>query len=114
MQNDFILALITAPDPETARKIATELVGKKLAACVNILPAIRSIYTWQGVVQDEQEVLLLVKTRASLFDEQVVPAVQAIHPYEVPEIIGLPVVLGSQSYLDWWAAETAAGSKTGA
>jgi periplasmic divalent cation tolerance protein len=106
MDDQFILVMITAPDPETGHKIAVELVRKKLAACVNILPAIRSIYAWQGAVQDEQEVLLLVKTRASLFAEQLAPVVKAIHPYEVPEIIALPVLMGSHSYLDWIAAET--------
>ncbi len=106
MPDQFIVVLITVPEEEDARRIAGELLEKKLAACVNILPAIQSIYIWQGAVQNDREVLLLVKTRAALFRDQLVPAVKAIHPYDVPEIIALPVLMGSQSYLDWIAAET--------
>lgn len=108
MNEQFILVLITAPGQESAEKIAAELLGKKLAACVNIMPSIQSLFNWKGEAQNDREVLLLVKTRASLFQEQLVPAVKAVHPYEVPEIIALPVLMGSQSYLDWIAAETAA------
>src|SRR5512139_174080 len=84
MDDPFIVVLITAPDHEVAEKIAQELLGKHLAACVNILPSVQSIYFWKGEVQNDQEVLLLVKTRLSLFQEQLVPAVRAVHPYEVP------------------------------
>jgi periplasmic divalent cation tolerance protein len=108
MSDPFIVVLITAPGQEAAEKIAAELLGKKIAACVNIVPSIQSIYNWKGEAQNDREVLLLVKTRASLFQERLVPAVKAVHPYEVPEIIALPVLMGSQSYLDWMAAETAA------
>ena len=107
MSDPFIVVLITAPGQEAAEKIAAELLGKKIAACVNIVPSIQSIYNWKGEAQNDREVLLLVKTRASLFQERLVPAVKAVHPYEVPEIIALPVLMGSQSYLDWMAAETA-------
>jgi len=106
MPDQFIVVLITAPSPEVGEQIAAALLEQKLAACVNILPAVQSIYTWQGTVQNDREVLLVVKSRAALFAERLVPAVKAVHPYEVPEIIALPILMGSQSYLDWIAAET--------
>ena len=108
MERDVIVVFITAPSREAAQKIASGLLEKKLAACVNILPAIQSIYSWQGTVQVDDEVLLIVKSRAALFDEKLVPAVQDMHPYDVPEIIALPVIMGSQSYLDWVGVETEA------
>lgn len=108
MNDQYIVVLITTPGLEAAEKVARELLGKKLAACVNILPSVQSIFTWQGKTQDDREVLLLVKTRLSLFQDQLVPAVQSVHPYEVPEIIALPILAGSQNYLDWIAAETSA------
>lgn len=106
MSKEFIVVLITVPSKEEGEEIAAGLVAQKLAACVNILPSITSIYAWKGEVQNDQEVLLVVKTGAELFHDRLVPAVKALHPYKVPEIIGLPVVVGSQSYLDWIAAET--------
>jgi len=106
MPDQFIVVLITVPSPEVGEQIATALLERKLAACVNIVPRIQSIYTWQGTVHNDHEALLVVKTRAALFAERLVPAVKAIHPYEVPEIIALPILTGSQSYLDWIAAET--------
>jgi periplasmic divalent cation tolerance protein len=106
MSDQYIVVLITVPSPEVGEQIAAVLLEQKLAACVNILPGIRSIFTWQGAVQNDQEALLLVKSRAALFAGQLAPAVKAIHPYEVPEIIALPIIMGSQPYLDWIAAET--------
>lgn len=106
MSGDFIVVLITVPSPDVGERIAASLLEKKLAACVNILPGVQSIYAWKGAVQKDQELMLVVKTRLELFHERLVPAVKAIHPYDVPEIIALPVVMGSQDYLDWIAAET--------
>jgi periplasmic divalent cation tolerance protein len=106
MEEQAIVILITAPSPEVGRKIAELLVGEKLAACVNLLPGIESVYTWQGQTQHDSEVLLLVKTRQSLF-ATLESAVKGIHPYEVPEIIALPVQWGSTSYLDWIREMTA-------
>jgi periplasmic divalent cation tolerance protein len=106
MNPDFIVVLITVPSTEVGEQVASALMEQKLAACVNILPSITSIFAWQGEVQNDREVLLVVKTRAELFHERLIPAVKAIHPYEVPEIIALPIVMGSQGYLDWIAAET--------
>ena len=87
-------------------QVADTLLEKKLAACVNIVPSINSIYRWQGQNQKDEELLLVAKTRAELFEDLFVPAVRALHPYEVPEVIALPIVLGSQSYLDWIGQET--------
>ena len=106
MQDEFVLVLITAPTQEVGVQIANELIEQKLAACVNTITHINSLFSWDGKVSAEQEVLLLVKSRASLFEEGLVPVVLEIHPYEVPEIIALPILMGSQKYLDWIAEET--------
>lgn len=100
MENQMVV-LITVPSREVGRTIAHSLVEKRLAACVNILPGMISIYTWDEAVQEEEEVLLVVKTRAEIFEEEFIPAVKAMHPYDVPEIIALPIVMGSKPYLDW-------------
>ena len=101
MPEQYLIALITVPSEETGRKIARHLLEQKLAACVNIIPGVRSMYVWKGEIQDEAEALLVVKTRSELFSEHLVPALKAVHPYEVPEIIALPVVSGSVEYLKW-------------
>jgi periplasmic divalent cation tolerance protein len=101
MDNRCLVVLITAPSSDVAQHIAEALLAQKLAACVNILPGVQSLYSWEGSLHTDTEVLLLVKTRADLFETRLVPAVQQIHPYEVPEIIALPIQLGSQAYLDW-------------
>ncbi|RPI34673.1 MAG: divalent-cation tolerance protein CutA [Chloroflexota bacterium] len=106
MDTRHILVLITAPSREVGDEIASALVSKKLAACVNTLPQINSLYTWEGKINNDEEVLLLVKTRTELFEDRLIPAVKAIHPYQVPEIIAIPILMGSQSYLDWIDAET--------
>lgn len=106
MKSQKVVVCITAPSAQVGEQIAAELVGKRLAACVNILAPIRSIYRWEGKIQDDQEVLLLVKTRADLVESRLIPAVQSIHPYQVPEIIALPVTAGLPAYLDWVEAET--------
>jgi periplasmic divalent cation tolerance protein len=97
----YILVMVTAPSAEVGQLIVDLLLEKKLAACVNMIPAVKSSYLWQGEGFEDEEVLLLVKTRAQLFETELVPAIQGIHPYEVPEIIALPILMGSQSYLDW-------------
>ena len=106
MEYDAIVVLVTAPSMGVAHQVAEVLLTKKLAAAVNIIPSIQSLYIWQGERQDNPEVLLLIKSRASLFESQLVPAIQAAHPYEVPAIVALPIVMGSQSYLDWIETET--------
>mgnify|MGYP000421615794 FL=1 len=106
MTDSYILALVTAPSFETAEGIAHKLVEQKLAACVNILPGVRSIYAWKGEIHTDEESLLLIKTRVALFSEKLAPAIKAIHPYEVPEIIALPIEMGAADYLDWIGQET--------
>jgi periplasmic divalent cation tolerance protein len=96
-----IVVLITTPSKEVAEQIATSLLEKKLAACVNIIASVKSLFIWKGETCEDDEVLLVVKSRADLFEDQIIPVVMEDHPYEVPEIIALPVMMGLQSYLDW-------------
>ncbi len=95
-----IVVIMTAASEEEATRIGEMLVSKKLAACVQILPRMQSIYVWKGEVQREAEVLILAKTTKENFAE-VEREVRAIHSYETPEIIALPIVKGSASYLEW-------------
>jgi periplasmic divalent cation tolerance protein len=100
LSEEVRVVFVTAPDAETAAKIARVLVDERLIACANIVPGIRSIYRWEGSVVDEAEVLLVLKTRASRC-AAVAARVKALHPYSLPEVVALPVVDGSQAYLDW-------------
>jgi periplasmic divalent cation tolerance protein len=97
---DVRLVLSTLPNAEVAASIARTLFEERLCACVNILPAIRSIYRWQGTVHDEPEVLALIKTTAERYDA-LAARLRALHPYEVPEILALDVAAGAASYLAW-------------
>jgi periplasmic divalent cation tolerance protein len=101
MDGESIVALITAPSKEVAERIARALVENRLAACVNLVAPIRSIYTWEGKTCDEEEVLLVVKTTLAAFEGGLMPLVTSLHPYQVPEIIALPIVRGSRGYLEW-------------
>jgi periplasmic divalent cation tolerance protein len=101
MENEYIIVLITTPNQETSEVIANTLLKKKLAACVNMVASIFSFYTWEGDTNRDEELLLIVKSRAELFESELIPAVQAVHPYEVPEIIALPILMGSAKYLAW-------------
>ncbi len=94
------LVLVTAPNQSEAGAIARALVGDRLAACVNVVGPIRSIYRWRGAVEDEAEYLLIIKTRASLYS-RVERRVKALHSYEVPEVLMLPIEAGSLPYLNW-------------
>jgi len=100
MTAEAIVVLMTAPNSDEASRIAESLVNRKLAACVQILPEMQSIYVWNDEVQREKEVLLLAKTTRANF-EQLEREVRAVHSYETPEIIALPVVVGSEPYLQW-------------
>ena len=101
----FVVVLITAPNEKTAVKIAKVLVKEKLAACVNIVKNIRSIYAWQGKIEDEPEVLMIAKTQKKHF-KKLVKMVKCLHSYTVPEIIALPIIDGSKDYMDWLGKET--------
>jgi periplasmic divalent cation tolerance protein len=98
--NPYIVCLVTINDRDRAAQIARVLVEKNLVACVNIIPEIRSIYSWQGELCDETEILLIMKTRSELYAE-LESAVKALHPYEVPEIIALDIQKGLTDYLRW-------------
>jgi len=95
-----VVVLITVPNVDVAEKVANMLVSEHLAACVNIVPNVTSIYFWEGKVCRDEELLLVIKTRASLI-EQLVSAVRKVHPYTVPEIISLPIFAGFSVYLKW-------------
>lgn len=97
---DAIVCLMTCPDAETAARIARALVEEELAACVNIAPQVRSIYRWEGRVSLDMEALCLIKTTRAGF-EALRARVVELHPYQVPEVIALPIVEGSAPYLEW-------------
>lgn len=98
------VALITAP-PSKAKEVARSIVGAKLAACVNIVPGITSVYHWKGAVEEDSESLLIAKTRSSLAD-RLIAHVREVHPYDVPEVIFTDVRGGLQEYLDWVRSST--------
>jgi periplasmic divalent cation tolerance protein len=106
MDPTYSVVLITAPNREVGRKVANHLVQNELAACVNIIAPIESIYAWEGKVQQDEEVLLIAKTRTALVESMLVQAVKSVHPYDVPEIIALPIQAGSHNYLDWISSVT--------
>jgi periplasmic divalent cation tolerance protein len=99
-----LLVLTNLPDRPAAERIADLVIEKRLAACVNIL-ACRSVYRWKGAVQHDEEHPLLIKTSAERYPE-LEAAIRAAHPYELPEIIAVPIERGFTAYLDWLAAET--------
>jgi periplasmic divalent cation tolerance protein len=97
---DKVVVLITTSSEEEAHKIAELLVNGRKAACVNIVPRVDSVFWWEDKLDSARESLLLVKTKASLFPE-IVELVKRTHSYEVPEIIALPIIAGSEDYLKW-------------
>lgn len=100
---DAILVLVTAPSADKAAELARTLVEEQLAACGNVLPGVRSIYRWEGKVHDEPEALLILKTRAALF-EPLRERIVSLHPYQVPEVLRLDVAAGHLPYLEWIGA----------
>lgn len=105
MLENQLVVLSTFPDLESAEHMATILVEEHLAACVNLVPGLTSIYRWQGTLRREPECLLLIKTTAARFI-QVRERIRALHPYEVPEIIALPIRDGDPVYLNWLTENT--------
>ncbi len=103
---DVVVVLSTAPDARSAERLARALVDEALAACVNVVPGVRSFYRWQGALQEDAEVLLVIKScgdrLAALTDR-----LRALHPYEVPEVLALPAAGGSEAYLAFVRAGTA-------
>ena len=105
MTTEYILTFITTGSVQEAEMIANALVEKKLAACGNIVPAIRSIFWWQDHLENEQEALLILKSRSTLLPD-IIAVVKALHSYAEPEIIAMPILAGSESYLAWIDKET--------
>ena len=102
-----LLVLTNLPDRPAAEKLAEALVSERLAACVNVLAPCRSVYRWKGALQNDEEIPVLVKTTAARYPA-LEAAIRANHPYELPEIVALPVERGLAAYLSWVAEETAA------
>ena len=109
MDSQPLVVFCTCPDQASAERIAATVVEERLAACVNMLPGLTSIYRWREQIQRDTELLLLLKTQGAVY-----PLLEAriheLHPYDVPEIIALPVRMGSSAYLDWIAANTGASA----
>ena len=101
-----VLVFTNAPDREVAGRIADALVAKRLAACVNLLAGCTSVYRWEGEVERAEEVPMLIKTRAARYPE-VEATIRQLHPYELPEIIAVPLTQGLPDYLQWVAEQTA-------
>ena len=100
MDDDPIVVFMTAANGEEATRLADMLVGAHLAACVQILPEMESVYRWQGKIERQAEVLLIAKTTIAKFDD-LEREVRALHSYETPEIVAVPIVTGSAPYLEW-------------
>ena len=108
---DKILVLTTCDSAEAADRLARHLVERRLAACVNVLPGVRSVYHWQGKIEEARELVLFIKSNRSLFPG-LMAELEKIHPYETPEIIALPIVDGGKPYLDWLDRELAGPDET--
>ena len=104
-ESNAVIILITVPNDDSAERIAAKLIAERLAACVNVIPGIVSHYRWEGKLNADRELLLLVKTQSRHFNA-VRDAVLEIHPYDLPEIIAIDVVNGLKGYLDWVMRET--------
>jgi periplasmic divalent cation tolerance protein len=102
---DIAILMVTAGSVEEAERIARTLLEERQIACANLVPGVRSLYLWQGKVEDAAEVLLLLKTPTALV-EPVIERVRALHSYEVCEVLALPVELGNPAYVEWVRAET--------
>lgn len=100
-----LLVLVNVPDESVAHAMARSLVEQRLAACVNLLPPVRSLYQWQGKIEEATEVTMLIKTTQARYTE-LEAAIRTSHPYDVPEIIALPITAGLPEYLGWVVAET--------
>lgn len=106
MVTDKIVVLTTCDSEEQAQRLARHLIEHRLAACVNILPGARSVYRWKDKIENAAELVLLIKTRRDMF-ARLREAIAQLHSYEIPEVIALPVVEGSEAYLSWLDRELA-------
>ena len=100
MKKKHIIVFCTVPDPEVAHKLSKVLVEERVAACCNIIPAVKSLYFWEKKLQEDQELLLIIKTREEVFPT-LEKRIRDIHPYSVPEILALPIIHGNPEYLKW-------------
>jgi periplasmic divalent cation tolerance protein len=100
MNTDFIIVLVTTANKEEAEKIAQKLLENELIACANIISPITSYFRWSGKIDCTEECMVVMKSRMNLFGE-LVECVKSLHSYEVPEVLALPIVAGSESYLGW-------------
>ena len=111
VMDELVMVYCTAPDRDTAERLARTVVEERLCACVNVLPGVRSVYRWDGAVESADEVLLVAKTARSRF-----PALRdrlvALHPYELPEVVAVKVELGTAAYLDWALRESSGPERT--
>ncbi len=103
---EFVTILVTAASEAEAEVIADQLLSAKLIACANIVGGVRSVFSWAGAVQRESEVLIIMKSRQALFQE-IEQKVRQLHSYDVPEILAIPILTGSEPYLQWLGDETA-------
>ncbi len=101
---DYIVVFVTAASEKEGERIAQALLKERLAACVNIVPGLKSVFRWKGKISTEEEVLLLIKTKDTLF-EKLKKRVIELHSYEVPEVIALGILAGNEKYLDWLKKE---------
>lgn len=110
-ETDVAVVYCTAPSNEVARSLARHLIEEpqRLAACVNVVPGITSIYSWKGNVEEDSEVLMIIKTRRELLSA-LTEEIKAKHPYEIPEVLALPAIGGSASYLRWVIDQTTRGA----
>lgn len=97
---NFVIVFVTTKDLREAKKISQALLKEKLAACVNVVPEIRSLYWWQGKIEKSREVLMIIKTKKPLVSK-IIKKVKKLHSYKVPEIIALPIISGNKDYLSW-------------
>jgi periplasmic divalent cation tolerance protein len=104
-ENQLVVILCTVPDEATAQKLATGLVEERLAACVNAIPGVKSFYRWQGRIEADTEIQLVIKTRGERFDE-LAAWISTNHPYDVPEIVAIPADRVSDAYLAWAVEQT--------
>jgi periplasmic divalent cation tolerance protein len=100
MKDKYLVAFCTCPDDPSARALAEALVSERLAACVNRVPGVHSTFLWEGRLQEDEEILLIIKTSADRLDT-LSARIQALHPYEVPEVVAVGVAGGSERYLAW-------------
>lgn len=105
MNDTKLIVLTTFPNPDNALKAARQIIENKLAACVNILPQVNSVYEWEGTVQIQEEYLIIIKTSQHCF-KLLEEKICKLHPYELPEIIATPITHGSKDYLAWIESQT--------